>query len=123
MDEVILGIWYELGRHQTVLNQQDQGVPQEAIKGAIRPLHQELRQEVQSSFVLYTTMMNTYLMTTRDIAKESKDQLEALEHCWKAAEQAMERAIQLLNKHSDLAIQLLDKHLASIHVLLEAHDA
>jgi hypothetical protein len=75
------------------LNQQDQGVPYKAIEGAIRPLHQELRQDVQSSFALYTTMTNTHLTATRDIAKESKDQLEALKCCWEAAKQAMEQAI------------------------------
>ncbi len=122
LDEAILGIRDELGRHQLALNQQDQGVTHEAIKSAIRPLHQELRQDVQSSFASYTTMTNTHLTVTRDIAKESKDQLEALERRWEAAKQATERAIQLLIKHLDRAIQLLDKHLASIHVLLEDHD-
>ncbi len=73
LDEAILGIRDELGRHQLALNQQDQGVPHEAIEGAIRPLCQELRQVIQSSFASYTMMRNTHLMATRDIAKESKD--------------------------------------------------
>ncbi len=122
LDEVILGIWDELGRHQSALNRQDQGVPHKAIEGAIFPLRQELCQDVQSSFELYTMMTNTHLTATRDIAKESKDQLEALKCRWEAAKQATERAIQLLTKHLDWAIQLLDKHLASIYVLSEDHD-
>ena len=73
LDEAILGIRDELRRHQSALNQQDQGVPHKAIEGAIHPLHQELHQDVQSSFALYTTMTNTHLTATRDIAKESKD--------------------------------------------------
>jgi hypothetical protein len=122
LDEAILGIWDELGCHQLALNQQDQGVPHKAIEGTICPLHQELRQDVQSSSTLYTMMTNTHLTATCDIAKESKDQLEALERHWEAAKQATERAIQLLTKHLDRAIQLLDKHSASIHVLSEDHD-
>ncbi len=38
-------------------------------------------------------MTDTHLSATRDIAKESKDRLEALKCCWEAAEQATERAI------------------------------
>ncbi len=42
LDEAILGIQDELGRHQSALNRQDQGLPHKAIEGAIHPLRQEL---------------------------------------------------------------------------------
>ncbi len=73
LDEAIIGIQDELGCHQLALNRQDQEVPHKAIEGAIRPLHQELHQDVQSSFASYMTMTNTHLTATHDIAKESKD--------------------------------------------------